>query len=194
MSSLDAFDPRVLAVFGRGEAFDSEGFASLFAPRCVYQFASAPVATEPVEIVRSVAAFFRLVEALYHDIREVRTAGDTAWVLMDVLYWRRRGGLLVLPCLDFFRFDAEGRVVELRIGMDATGVGEARMATLPGASVFRTGEGVAEAPCAHPMRRWFAETIEGRARVGSGYPPKWAEHGPQWAMDAADIAPEEPAA
>lgn len=176
--AMELPDQRVLRVFARGEAFDSDGFADLFVDKPIYQFGNFPPAFDRHSIGVSVTAFFGLVDALYHDVKMVRTVGDTAFVEMDVHYWRKQGGLVILPCLDVFRFAADGRVIELRIGMDAAPVADASRETARDATVF-VGVARSTLPHGHAMRRYFAESEDGRARASS-HPPRWSLAGPQW--------------
>ena len=178
-------DPRVLQIFSRGEAFDAEGFADLFSEAPIYQFGAAPIARNRKSIRKSVRDFFGLVHALYHDIKTVTVDGNIAFVEMDVHYWRKTGGHVRLPCLDIVRLNNAGKITELRIGMDAAAVADASVEVPDDASVFVTAKGEAFHP--HPMRRYFSETEDGRARAKS-HPPRWSIAGPEWTIDDASGA------
>jgi hypothetical protein len=186
--ALAGFDLRALRVFARGEAFDAKGFAGLFVEAPVYQFGNGEPCLDRPSIETSVAGFFALVEALYHDIKAIQTVGDTAFVEMDVHYWRKAGGLVTLPCLDVFRFAPDGRVGELRIGMDAGPVGEASSSTPETASVF-LGANARRLDHPNPMQLFFRDTEEGRARIAQGFAPKWASAGPRWLLGQHHFQP-----
>lgn len=172
------FDARVLKLFSRGESFDAEGFASLFLEAPIYQFGNAAPALDRASIATATAAFFGLLDALYHDIKTIQTVGDTAFVEMDVHYWRKNAGLIVLPCLDLLRFE-RGVVAELRIGMDSAAVSDSSVPIPAGASVF-VGPGAVALPHPHPMRRYYVDDEDGRARVAQGRAPLWSFDGPRW--------------
>ena len=75
-------------LFGRGEAMDSEGFASFFTNEPMYQFGNGEPCLSQRAIYDSVATFFSAVSALYHDVRNVWEKGNTVFIEMDVTYWR----------------------------------------------------------------------------------------------------------
>jgi catechol 2,3-dioxygenase-like lactoylglutathione lyase family enzyme len=167
-------------LFGRGEAFDSEGFISFFTDQPMYQFGNGQPCLHKQEIFDSVANFFGAVDALYHDIRNVWEVGDTVFVEMDVEYWRKDGTSIVLPCSDIFRFEGQ-QIQELRIYMDANPIFDRSLPVDQKASVFTVSEGKRVAPPGI-MRRYFTEHEEGIYRATNGHPPKWALAGPRWAL------------
>ena len=170
----------VVRLFGRGEAFDSAGFISFFTDTPMYQFGnSEPCLTKPA-IFDSVAAFFSAVSALYHDIRNIWEDGDTVFVEMDVIYWRKDGSSVTLPCADIFRFEGD-KVSELRIYMDANPVGDPSMPVGDKASVMTISEGK-QVIASGIMRRYFTEHAEGVHRAANGFAPKWSIAGPKWPL------------
>ncbi len=185
---MTEFDKRVLRLFSRGESFDAEGFASLFADAPVYQFGNTSPALDRGTIVAATQSFFDGLDALYHDIKAIRTGGDAVFVEMDVHYWRKGSGSVVLPCLDVLRFDRDDAVVELRIGMDAAAVTDSSVAVPEDASVF-VGPGGTILARAHPMRRYYSDDEDGRTRVVQGRPPRWSSAGPHWALPRPETLP-----
>src|SRR5438105_807470 len=95
----------VVRLFGRGEAFDSEGFIGFFTDTPMYEFGNADPCLNKAAIKASVDNFFGSVAALYHDIRNLWEVGDAMFVEMDVTYWRKDGSVITLPCSDIFRFE-----------------------------------------------------------------------------------------
>jgi FAD/FMN-containing dehydrogenase/ketosteroid isomerase-like protein len=170
----------VVRLFGRGEAFDSAGFISFFTDTPMYQFGNAEPCLTKSAIHDSVAAFFSAVSALYHDIRNIWEDGDTVFVEMDVIYWRKDGSAVTLPCADIFRFEGD-KVSELRIYMDATPVGDPSIPVGEKASVMTISEGKQVAPPGI-MRRYFSEHAEGVHRANNGFAPKWSITGPKWPL------------
>lgn len=168
----------VVRLFARGEAMDSQGFATFFTDNPMYQFGNGEPCLNKAAIIDSVTAFFGMVDALYHDIRNIWEEGDTVFVEMDVTYWRKDGTSITLPCADIFRF-AGDKVQELRIFMDANPMFNRSMAVGDKASVMTISEGRRVVPPGI-MRKFFAEHGEGVQRVANGYAPKWATAGPRW--------------
>jgi catechol 2,3-dioxygenase-like lactoylglutathione lyase family enzyme len=167
-------------LFGRGEAFDSEGFISFFSDEPMYQFGNGEPCLTRAAIKDSVDAFFSSVDALYHDIRNVWELGDVVFVEMDVSYWRKDGTSVTMPCSDIFRFDGD-EIQELRIYMDANPIFDKSMPVGKKASVFTISEGQRVTPPAI-MRQYFTEHAEGVYRAEHGYPPKWTLAGPCWPL------------
>ncbi|MCB0163515.1 MAG: VOC family protein [Anaerolineae bacterium] len=169
-------------LFGRGEAFDSAGFASFFTDDPVYHFGNAEPCLNHGEIYDSVENFFGAVAALYHDIRNVWEKGDTVFVEMDVMYWRKDGTSVVLPCSDIFRFDGD-KIDELRIYMDANPIFDPSLPIGEKASVYTVSRG-GRAVQPGLMRKYFTEHEEGIYRASNGYAPKWSIAGPKWPLVA----------
>lgn len=165
-------------LFGRGEAFDSEGFATFFTDTPMYQFGNGEPCFTKAAIRDSVAAFFSSVDALYHDVRNVWELGDVVFIEMDVIYWRKDGTSVVLPCSDILRFDGP-KIQELRIFEDANPLFDAALPVGPHASVFTQSEG-RRAVAPGIMRRYFTEHAEGIQRAAHGHAPKWSLAGPRW--------------
>jgi SnoaL-like domain len=168
----------VIRLFARGEAFDSEGFASFFTDKPMYQFGNWPPCLTKQEIIASVSSFFSSVAALYHDVRNMWEVGDTLFLEMDVKYWRKDGSSVTLPCADIFRFE-DGKVLELRIFMDANPIGNPAAQIPESVSVMTQSEGKRVTPPGY-MKKFFAEHPEGKERVASGFAPKWSIAGPKW--------------
>jgi ketosteroid isomerase-like protein len=167
-------------LFGRGEAFDSDGFIGFFTDAPMYQFGNGQPCFTKAEIRESISGFFASVAALYHDIRNVWEDGDVVFVEMDVMYWRKDGSMVTLPCCDIFRFEGS-KIQELRIFMDANPVFNPALPVGKRASVFTQGEG-RRAASPDTMRKYFTEHPEGVQRTANGYPPKWGSAGPKWPM------------
>jgi hypothetical protein len=169
-------------LFGRGEAFDSEGFIDFFTDNPMYQFGNGEPCLTKAAIKASVDGFFSAVDALYHDLRNVWEVGDVVFVEMDVIYWRKDGTSLKLPCSDIFRFDGD-KIQELRIFMDANPIFVRSMTVGAKASVMTISEGKQVTP-GGAMKKYFAEHKEGIARVAAGLVPKWSIAGPKWPIRA----------
>ena len=146
----------------------------------MYQFGNGEPCFTKAAIKESVAGFFASIDALYHDVRNVWELGDVVFVEMDVIYWRKDGTSVVLPCSDILRFDGP-KIQELRIFEDANPLFDASLPVGPRASVFTQSEG-RRAVAPGVMRRYFTEHAEGIHRAANGYPPKWSLAGPRWPM------------
>ena len=127
-------------LFGRGEAFDSEGFIGFFTDNPMYQFGNGEPCLTKAAIKASVDGFFGAVDALYHDLRNVWEVGNCVFVEMDVTYWRKDGTSITLPCADIFRFQGD-KILELRIFMDANPLFVRTMTVGEKASVMTLSEG-----------------------------------------------------
>jgi len=165
-------------LFGRGEAFDSEGFIGFFTDNPMYQFGNGEPCLTKAAIKASVDAFFGSVDALYHDLRNVWEVGECVFVEMDVIYWRKDGTSIKLPCADIFRFQGD-KILELRIFMDANPLFVRTMAVGETASVMTLSEGK-QVRGGGALRKYFAQHQEGIARVAAGFGPKWHIAGPKW--------------
>jgi ketosteroid isomerase-like protein len=171
----------IVRLFGRGEAFDSDGFIKFFTDTPVYQFGNGDVCLNKEAIWKSVSAFFSAVSALYHELKMLWEHGDTVFVEMDVLYWRKDGSMVSLPCTDIFRLEGD-KVSELRIFMDANPVGDPKIQVPKSASVLTVSQGK-RIVAPDTMRKYFAEHPEGKERVKQGFVPKWAIAGPKWPIN-----------
>lgn len=165
-------------LFGRGEAFDSEGFIGFFTDDPMYQFGNGEPCLTKEAIKASIDGFFGAVDALYHDVRNLWEVGDVVFVEMDVTYWRKDGTSLTLPCADILRFEGD-KIKELRIFMDANPIFVTTMTVGEKASVMTISGGDRVTPGGF-MRKYFSDHKEGIARVASGLVPKWAIAGPKW--------------
>jgi ketosteroid isomerase-like protein len=165
-------------LFGRGEAFDSEGFITFFTDKPMYQFGNGEPCLTKEAIKASIDGFFGAVDALYHDVRNLWEVGDTVFVEMDVIYWRKDGTNIKLPCADILRFNGD-KLEELRIYMDANPIFMRDMKVGDKASVMTISEGGQVTP-GGAMKKYFAEHKEGIARVAAGFIPKWHIAGPKW--------------
>lgn len=176
----------VKRLFSRGEAFDSAGFVTFFTDTPVYQFGNFEVCLDKESIKQSADNFFSQISAVYHEIKMMWELGDVVFVEMDVLYWRKDGSMVSLPCFDIFRVEGD-KFSELRIFMDVNPVFDPSIPVPPSASVLTISQGKQIIPPG-TMRRHFAEHPEGKQRVAQGYVPKWAIAGPQWQIEAETSA------
>lgn len=173
-------------LFGRGEAFDSEGFIGFFTDDPMYQFGNGAPCLTKEAIKASIDGFFGAVDALYHDVRNLWEVGDVVFVEMDVTYWRKDGTSLTLPCADILRFEGD-KIKELRIFMDANPIFVRTMTVGEKASVMTISGGEQVIPGGF-MRKYFSDHKEGIARVAAGLIPKWSIAGPKWPIrPKADI-------
>jgi hypothetical protein len=168
----------VVRLFARGEAFDAAGFITFFTDKPVYQFGNGDPCLDKPAIKDSVTAFFGGVDALYHDIKTLTEVDDTVFVEMDVMYWRKDGSSVTLPCADIVRFDGE-LIQELRIFMDAGPVFNASAVIPKASSVMTVARGERITPPGL-MREFFTSDPEGKSRISQGLGPKWAVAGPKW--------------
>jgi hypothetical protein len=171
---------RVLSLFSRGEAFDSAGFTTFFTDTPVYQFGNFELALDKAAIQASADNFFRNINAVYHEIKTMWEHGGCVFVEMDVHYWRKDNSHVSLPCFDLFRLSPSTELFsELRIFMDVNPVFEPTRPVSPQSSVLVAERGK---PLLAPgtMKRFFAESPEGRRRVREGFIPKWSLSGPRW--------------
>ncbi|BAT56906.1 ethyl tert-butyl ether degradation EthD (plasmid) [Nostoc sp. NIES-3756] len=175
-----------LRLFARGESFDSHGFSELFTETPVYQFGNYAPCLTKAEIQQSTAAFFSQIAALYHDIKMLWEVGNTLFLEMDVIYWRKDGSVVSLPCFDVFRVEG-GKFSELRIFMDANPVGDATIPVSSTSSVFTGSQGNRLATSSDLMKKFFAEHPEAKTRIANGFTPKWAIAGPRWPINGTSI-------
>lgn len=161
----------VTRLFARGEAFDSEGFIEFFTDKPVYQFGNYEPCFTKAAIKQSVDAFFSQVSALYHEIKMMWELGDVVFVEMDVIYWRKDGSVVTLPCSDIFRLEGD-KFSELRIFMDANPVSNPAIKVSSISSVL-TGSNGKRLIAPGTMKEYFYEHPEGKERVIKGFYPKW---------------------
>ena len=178
----------VKRLFSRGESFDSEGFITFFTDNPVYQFGNFEVCYDKQSIKQSADNFFSQINAVYHEIKRIWEAGGLVFVEMDVMYWRKDGSLVSLPCCDIFRVEGD-KFSELRIFMDVNPVFDPNLPVPESASVFAASEGQTILP-PETMKQHYVEHPEGQSRVSSGFAPKWSIAGPQWAIADSPTASE----
>ena len=174
----------VKRLFSRGEAFDSEGFITFFTDTPLYQFGNFDVCLDQPSIKSSADNFFSKIDAVYHEIKMMWEVGDAVFVEMDVLYWRKDGSMVSLPCFDIFRVEGD-KFSELRIFMDVNPVFNPSISIPASASVLTAAPSTKLMPPG-TMRKHFAEHPEGKARVEQGFVPKWSLAGPKWPIAAVD--------
>ncbi len=170
----------VKALFARGESFDPDAFCEFFTEKPVYQFGNYPICFDKNSIRESTKNFFSMVSALYHDIKMLWEIGETVFVEMDVIYWRKDGTVVTLPCMDIVRFEGD-KISELRICMDANPVGDSSIQTDDTSRVKVLNQSK-RIPLGDVMRNYFTETLDGQNRVSLGYIPKWSIAGPKWPL------------
>lgn len=173
-----------LRLFARGESFDSHGFCEMFTEAPVYQFGNYAPCLTKAEIQQSTAAFFSQIAALYHDIKMLWEVGNTLFLEMDVIYWRKDGSVVTLPCFDTFRVEGD-KFSELRIFMDANPVGDPSIPVSATSSVFTGIQGKRLTTTADLMKKFFAEHPDAKTRIANGFVPKWAIAGPKWPLEGA---------
>jgi alkylhydroperoxidase/carboxymuconolactone decarboxylase family protein YurZ/limonene-1,2-epoxide hydrolase/catechol 2,3-dioxygenase-like lactoylglutathione lyase family enzyme len=170
----------VKRLFSRGEAFDSEGFITFFTDKPLYQFGNFDVCLDKNSIKKSADNFFSQIDAVYHEIKMMWEIGNAVFVEMDVLYWRKDGSMVSLPCCDIFRVEGD-KFSELRIFMDVNPVFNPHIPVPKSASILTANQGKILVP-PNTMRRHFAEHPEAQQRIKQGYVPKWAIAGPRWSI------------
>ena len=170
----------VKRLFSRGEAFDSEGFITFFTDKPVYQFGNFDVCLNKDSIKKSADNFFSQINAVYHEIKMMWEVGNVVFVEMDVLYWRKDGSMISLPCCDIFRVEGD-KFSELRIFMDVNPVFNPSIPVPSSASILTISQGQTMIPPG-TMRKHFAEHPEAQERIKQGYVPKWSISGPRWAI------------
>lgn len=108
---------RVRELFAAGEAKKPDEFVTFFTQEARYRFGNSDVMQGRAAIRETVAKFFPLVRALYHDVRTVWEWSGTVFLEMDVIYTTHKKRTITLPCADIFRF--QGRLIQdMRIYMD----------------------------------------------------------------------------
>ena len=175
----------VKRLFSRGEAFDADGFITLFTDNPVYQFGNFEVCLDKAAIKKSAEDFFSRISAVYHDIKTIWEVRDVVFVEMDVTYWRKDGSVVSLPCCDIFRMEGD-KFSELRIFMDVNPVFDPTIPVPNSASVFTVSQGKKLTP-PNTMKKHFAEHLEGKKRVETGFAPKWSIDGPKWSIDKEGV-------
>jgi alkylhydroperoxidase/carboxymuconolactone decarboxylase family protein YurZ/limonene-1,2-epoxide hydrolase/catechol 2,3-dioxygenase-like lactoylglutathione lyase family enzyme len=170
----------VKRLFSRGEAFDSEGFITFFTDKPVYQFGNFDVCLDKQSIKKSADNFFSQIDAVYHEIKMMWEIGNAVFVEMDVLYWRKDGSMISLPCCDIFRVEGD-KFSELRIFMDVNPVFNPHIPVPKSASILTGSEGKVIIPPG-TMRKHFAEHPEAQERIKQGYVPKWSLTGARWSI------------
>jgi len=176
----------VKRLFSRGEAFDSEEFITFFTDTPVYQFGNFEVCLDKESIKKSADNFFSKISAVYHEIKMMWELGDLVFVEMDVLYWRKDGSMVSLPCTDIFRVEGD-KFSELRIFMDMNPVFDSTIPVPQSACVLTVSQGKQLLPLG-TMRKHFAEHPEGKERVKNGFVPKWSIAGPKWPISSENVA------
>jgi limonene-1,2-epoxide hydrolase/alkylhydroperoxidase/carboxymuconolactone decarboxylase family protein YurZ/catechol 2,3-dioxygenase-like lactoylglutathione lyase family enzyme len=174
----------VKRLFSRGEAFDAAGFVTFFTDNPVYQFGNFDVCFDKQSIKQSADNFFSQIDAVYHEIKMMQEVGDVVFVEMDVLYWRKDGSMISLPCCDIFRVEGD-KFSELRIFMDVNPVFDSSIPVPASASVLTASAATRLIPPG-TMKQHFAQHPEGQQRVKDGFAPKWSITGPQWAIAEQD--------
>ena len=169
----------VKRLFSRGEAFDAEGFVTFFTDTPLYQFGNFEVCLDKESIKQSAYNFFSKISAVYHEIKMIWELGDVVFVEMDVLYWRKDGSMVSLPCFDIFRVE-EDKFSELRIFMDVNPLFNPSIIVPKSASVLTHSQGKLMAP--GTMKKHYAQHSEGQQRVADGFIPKWSIAGPKWSI------------
>ncbi|VEP12874.1 Ethyl tert-butyl ether degradation EthD (fragment) [Hyella patelloides LEGE 07179] len=165
----------VKLLFSRGEAFDSQGFITFFTDTPVYQFGNFEVCFDRESIKKSADNFFSQIDAVYHEIKMIWELGDLVFVEMDVIYWRKDGSVVSLPCCNIFRVEGD-KFSELKIFMDVNPVFEPSIPVPDSASVFSVSQ---RKRLISPdiMKKHFAEDPEAKQRIETGFAPKWLLNG-----------------
>lgn len=176
----------VKRLFSRSEAFDLEGFISFLTDTPVYQFGNFEVCLDQESIKKSVENFFSKISAVYHEFKMMWELGDLVFVEMDILYWRKDGSMVSLPCTDIFRIKGD-KFSELRRFIDVNPVFDPTIPVPKSASVLTVSE---EKQLLPPgiMRKHYAEHPEGKERVKNGFVPKWSIAGPKWSIGSENGA------
>jgi limonene-1,2-epoxide hydrolase len=99
----------------------SAKFITFFTEDARYRFGSFEPVVGREGIGNSVANFFPLVKALYHDIHTIWEQGNELIVEMDVIYTRHDDTVITLPVADIFRFEGD-LIRDMRIFMDVNPV------------------------------------------------------------------------
>ena len=175
----------VKRLFARGEAFDSDGFITFFTDTPVYQFGNAEVCLDKPSIKKSADDFFSKISAVYHEVKMMWEVADVVFVEMDVIYWRKDGSVVALPCADIFRVEGD-KFSELRIFMDANPVVDASIPVSQTSSVLTISQGK-KLISPGTMRSFYAEHPEGKERLAQGFAPKWSIAGPKWSINGSSL-------
>lgn len=161
----------VKQLFSHGEAFDSEGFATFFTDRPVYQFGNFEPCFSQAAIAKSTNDFFSKISAVYHDIKMMWETADFVFVEMDVTYWRKDDSVVTLPCSDVFRLKGN-KFSELRIFMDVNPVFDSTVDVSDSSSVFILSRGK-KLTTPEIMKNYYQEDLLANKRIETGFAPKW---------------------
>jgi limonene-1,2-epoxide hydrolase len=172
----------VKRLFSREEAFDSEGFITLFTDTAVYQFGNFDVCLDKQSIKKSADKFFSQIDAVHHEIKMMSEVEDLVFVEMDVFYWRKDGSSISLPCTGIFRVEGD-KFSELRIFMDINPVFDPTISVPKSASVMTVSQGNIDQP-PDTMRKHFGEYTEAKQRIAERYVTKWSISGSRWSIES----------
>jgi hypothetical protein len=106
----------------------------------VYQFGNFEVCLDKADIKKAADAFFSQISAVFHEIKMMWETGDTVFAEMDVIYRRKDGSVVELPCCNIFRLEGN-KFSELRIFMDINPVFNPTIPVPENASVFTVSKG-----------------------------------------------------
>jgi limonene-1,2-epoxide hydrolase len=101
--------------------------------------------------------------------------GNVVFAEMDVIYRRKYGSVISLPCCNVFRLEGD-KFSELRIFMDVNPLFDPTIVVPDTASVFTVSQGKKLTP-PHIIQSFLAEHAEGKKRVETGFAPKWSING-----------------
>jgi ketosteroid isomerase-like protein len=108
------------ALFADIDRMDAEAFASYLADDCVLRFGNAEEIVGRDAIQAAIDGFFRSIDGLSHELREVWEAGDATIVQVEVTYTRLDGGTVTLPAAIVQRRRGGDLIDEYRIFVDQT--------------------------------------------------------------------------
>ncbi len=98
---------------------DVQAYVSCFAENAEYKVANFPAVYGHKDIQAVGARITPMFDRVLHEVKSTWQVGDTCISELDVVYHRKDGSVVRVPCLDFIRVK-DGLVTSLHAYLDAT--------------------------------------------------------------------------
>ena len=109
------------AVYKAFDAKDLEAFGNYLTEDCWYAFSNWPAMEGREAALYGVSAFFKDIKATSHTIQDVWEDADTIILRIVVVYHRKDGQLVSLPCVNIWERVGD-QISDFRIYMDVNPV------------------------------------------------------------------------
>lgn len=96
---------------------DADGFVGFLTEDASFRFGNAPPAVGRKDVREGVAGFFDTFESLRHEVVGVWETDGVVTCEVRVVYTRKDGGVVDLPCANIFRMK-DGLIRDYRIFID----------------------------------------------------------------------------